>query len=80
MQGTTHRSSTPTSSGRGRSNSKQRVDRPSNEFAIKDIIIVGLQCETAETHQRKVSLQRGNRVIGGFTIEKGWNEKLFTVK
>ena len=35
MQGTTHRSSTPTSSSRGRSNSKQRVDRPSNEFAIR---------------------------------------------
>ena len=74
MQGTTHRSSTPTS------NSKQRVDRPSNEFAIKDIIVVGLQCETAETRQRKVSLQHRNRVIGGFTIDKGWNEKLFAVK
>ena len=38
MQGTTHRSSTPTSSGRGRSYSTQRVGRPSNEFAIKDIM------------------------------------------
>ena len=35
MQGTTHRSSTPTSSSTGRSNSKRRVDRPSNEFAIR---------------------------------------------
>ena len=72
MQETTHRSSTPTSSGRGPSNSKQRVDRPSNEFAVKDIIIiVGLQCETAATHQRKVSLQGRNRVIGGFKLTKG---------
>ena len=71
MQGTTHRSSTPTSTGRGRSNSTQRVGRPSNEFAIKDIIIVGLQCEkTPTTRQEKVSLQHS-----GFTIDKGWNEK-----
>ena len=76
MQGTTHRSSTPTSSGRGRSNSTQRVGRPSNEFAIKDIVIVGLQCEkTPTTRQEKVSLQHRNRVISGFTIDKGWNEK-----
>ena len=76
MQGTTHRSSTPTSSGRGRSNSTQRVGRPSNEFAIKDIIIVGLQCEkTPTTRQEKGSLQHRNRVISGFTIDKGWNEK-----
>ena len=81
MQGTTHRSSTPTSSGRGRSNSTQRVGRPSNEFAIKDIIIVGLQCKkTPTTRQEKVSLQHRNRVISGFTIDKGWNEKPFTIK
>ena len=76
MQGTTHRSSTPTLSGRGRSNSTQRVGRPSNDFSIKDIIIVGLQCEkTPTTRQEKVSLQHRNRVISGFTIDKGWNEK-----
>ena len=82
MQGTTHRSSTPTLSGRGRFNSTQRVGRPSNDFSIKDIIIVGLQCEkTPTTRQEKVSLQHKNRVISGFTIDKGWNEKkLFTVK
>ena len=76
MQETTHRSSAPTSSGRGRSYSTPRVGRPSNEFATKDIIIVGLQCEkTPRTRQEKVSLQRRNRVISGFTIDKGWNEK-----
>ena len=56
---------------------KKRVDRPSNawnEFAIKDIIIVGLQCETPITRQEKVSHQRRNRVINGFAIDKGWNE------
>ena len=41
MQGTTHRSSTPTLSHRGHSNSTQRVGRLSNDFFIKDIIIVG---------------------------------------
>lgn len=72
-----HRSSTPTSSVRGRSNSTQRVGRPSNEFSIKDIIIVGLQCEkTPTTSKEKVSLQHRNRVISGFTIDKGWNEKI----
>ena len=61
---------------RGRSNSTQRVGRPSNEFTIKDIIIVGLQCEKMPTtRQEKVSLQQRNRVISGFTIDKGWNEK-----
>ena len=76
LQRTAHRSSTPTSINRGRSNSTQRVGRPSNEFTIKDIIIVGLQCEkTPTTRQEKVSLQRRNRVINGFTIDKGWNEK-----
>ena len=76
MQGTTHRSSTPTLSRRGRSNSTQRVCRPSNDFSIKDIIIVGLQCEkTPTTRQEKVSLQQRNRIISGFTIDKGWNEK-----
>ena len=76
MQGTTHRRSTPTLSSRGRSNSTQRVGRPSNEFAIKDIIIVGLQCDKTPTNrQEKVNLQRRNRVISGFTIDKGWNEK-----
>jgi len=78
MQGTTHRSSTPTSKGRDRSNSTQRVGRPSNEFSIKDTIIVGLQCEKTPTaRQEKASLQRRNRVIGGFTTDKGWNEKTF---
>ena len=76
LQRTTHRSSTPTSSNRGRSNSTKRVGRPSNEFTIKDIIIVGLHCEKTPTvRQEKVSLQRRNRVISGFTIDKGWNEK-----
>lgn len=66
-------SSSSTSSNRGRS---QRVGRPSNESVIKDIVIVGLQCEkTPTTRQEKISLQRRNRVISGFTIEKGWNEK-----
>ena len=66
-------SSSSTSSNRGRS---QRVGRPSNESVIKDIVIVGLQCEkTLTTRQEKISLQRRNRVISGFTIEKGWNEK-----
>ena len=80
LQRTTRRSSTPTSSNRGRSNSTQRVGRPSNEFTIKDhnIIIVGLQCEkTPSTRQEKVSLQRRNRVISGFKIDKGWNKKPF---
>ena len=76
LQRPTHRSSTPTSSNRGRSNSTQRVGHPLNEFTIKDIIIVALQCEkTPTTRQEKVSLQRRNRVISGFTIDKGWNEK-----
>ena len=80
MQGTTHRRCTPTSSSTGRSNSTQRVGRPSNEFAIKDIIIVGLQCDKTPTNrQEKVNLQRRNRVISGFTIDKGWNEKPFTI-
>ena len=66
-------SSSSTSSNRGRS---QRVGRPSNESVIKDIVIVGLQCvKTPTTRQEKISLQRRNRVISGFTIEKGWNEK-----
>ena len=66
-------SSSSTSSNRGRS---QRVGRPSDESVIKDIVIVGLQCEkTPTTRQEKISLQSRNRVIGGFTIEKGWNEK-----
>jgi len=72
---TTQRSSTSTSSNTGRS---QRVGRPSDESVIKDIVIVGLQCEkTPTTRQEKISLQRRNRVISGFTIEKGWNEKTF---
>lgn len=77
MQGTTQRSSTLSARGsRGRANSTQRVGRPSKEFAIKDIVIVGLQCEkTPTTRQEKVSLQRRNRVISGFNIDKGWNEK-----
>ena len=46
MQGTTQRSSTFSArSSRGRANSTQAVGRPSKEFAIKDIVIVGLQCE-----------------------------------
>ena len=37
---------------------------------------MGLQCEkTPTTRQEKVSLQRRNRVISGFKIDKGWNEK-----
>ena len=37
---------------------------------------MGLQCEkTPKTRQEKVSLQRRNRVISGFTTEKSWNEK-----
>lgn len=66
-------SSSATSSNRGRS---QRVGRPSNESVIKDIVIVGLQCEkTPTTRQEKISHQHRNRVISRFTIEKGWNEK-----
>ena len=34
-----------------------------------------LQCENCTTRQEKVSLQRRNRIISGFTIDKGWNEK-----
>jgi len=48
LQRATYRSSTLTSSNRGRSNSTQRVGRPSNEFTIDDIIIVGLQCEKTQ--------------------------------
>ena len=31
--------------------------------------------KTPTTRQEKISLQRRNRLISGFTIEKGWNEK-----
>lgn len=76
----THRSSTPTWSSRGRSTSTQRVGGgPSNEFAIKDIIIVGLQCEiTPTTRQEKARLPRRNHVISGFPIDKGWNAKVLS--
>ena len=69
QRSSTSTSSSSTSSNRGRS---QRVGRPSNESVIKDIVIVGLQCEkTPTTRQEKISLQRRNRIISGFTIEKG---------
>ena len=42
---------------------------------------MGLQSEkTPTTRQEKVSLQRRNRVISGFTIDKGWNEKTLADK
>ena len=52
-----------------------------DEFAIKDIInIVDLHCETPTTRQEKVSLQRRNRAINGFAIDKGVEWKLFAVQ
>lgn len=77
----THFSPTPTWSGRGGPNSTQTVGRPLNDFSIKDIIIMGSQCEKTPTNpQEKVSLQRRNHVINRFTINKRWNEKPFRIK
>ena len=43
---------------------------------------MGLQCEkkTPITRPEKVSLQRRNRVISGFTTDKSWNEKTLNNK
>ena len=44
--------------------------------AIKDIVIVGANTEkTPQAREEKVQLERKNRVISGFAIEKTWNDK-----
>ena len=51
------------------------VGRPSRGSLIRDIIIVGAQVEKTPLGRRdKLLLERKNRVITGFTIEKRWNE------
>ena len=50
---TTQHSSTSTSNSRSRS---QRVGRQSNESEIKDIVIVGLQCEKRQQHANRRSV------------------------
>ena len=51
------------------------VGRPSRGSVIKDIIIVGAQVEKTPPGRRdKLLIERKNRVITCFTIEKSWNE------
>ena len=64
----------------GRGGSVRRhgnVGRPSRGSAIKDIVIVGAQVEkTPLGRYDKLLLEKKNRVITGFMIEKSWNESV----
>lgn len=57
------------------------VGRPSKDFAIKDIIIVGAGVnKTPLGREEKLQLEKKNRVVSGFSIDKTWNEKVLYEK
>ena len=69
-------SSSATSSNRGRS---KRVGRPSNESVIKDIVIVGLQCEkTQQLAKKRLVTNTEIALLAGLRLRKVGMKKLFT--
>ena len=71
-------SSSATSSNRGRSK-RVTVGRPSNESVIKDIVIVGLQCEkTQQLAKKRLVTNTEIVLLAGLRLRNVGMKKLFT--